>query len=55
MIRIVGGRGSREQCIDYYGCASNAALRERREARRNAAAEGRSTGTARRGRRRTKS
>jgi len=55
MIRIVGGRGSREQCIDYYGCPSNAALRERREARRNAAAEGRSTGTARRGRRRTKS
>jgi DNA topoisomerase-1 len=33
MIRVVGGRGSREQCIDYYGCPSNEAVRERRAAR----------------------
>lgn len=52
MIRVIGNRGSREQCIDYYGCPSNEAVRERRAARKNAAAEGRSTGTPRRARRR---
>ncbi len=37
IIRVVGTRGSREQCIDYYGCPSNAAVRERRAARKLAA------------------
>jgi DNA topoisomerase-1 len=36
MIRVVGARGSREQCIDYYGCPSNKALHERRARRRAA-------------------
>jgi len=38
MIRVVGARGSKEQCIDYYGCPSNQALHERR-ARRSASSE----------------
>ena len=33
MIRIVGARGAREQCIDFYGCPSNQALHERRARR----------------------
>jgi DNA topoisomerase-1 len=36
MIRVVGTRGSREQCIDFYGCPSNQALHERRAQRRAA-------------------
>jgi DNA topoisomerase-1 len=36
MIRVVGARGSREQCIDFYGCPSNQALHERRAKRRPA-------------------
>ena len=35
MIRVVGARGSREQCIDFYGCPSNQALHERRARRRS--------------------
>jgi len=50
LIRVVGKRGSREQCIDYYGCPSNEAVRERRAARRAAAGEKAGKG-ARRGRR----
>jgi DNA topoisomerase-1 len=33
MIRIVGARGARELCIDFYGCPSNQALHERRARR----------------------
>jgi DNA topoisomerase-1 len=36
MIRVVGTRGSREQCIDFYGCPSNQALHERRAKKRPA-------------------
>jgi DNA topoisomerase-1 len=36
MIRVVGTRGSKEQCIDFYGCPSNQELHERRAKRRPA-------------------
>jgi DNA topoisomerase-1 len=53
MVRIVGGRGSREQCIDYYGCPSNEAVRARRAAR--ASGGGRPAGGKGRGRSRSRS
>jgi DNA topoisomerase I len=52
LIRVVGGRGSREQCIDYYGCPSNEAARARRAAR--ASGGGRPAGGASRGRKRSR-
>jgi len=52
LIRMVGGRGSREQCIDYYGCPSNEAARARRAARGSGG--GRQAGGAGRGRRRAR-
>ena len=51
MIRIVGGRSSREQCIDYYGCPSNEAARERRGSRASGATSRRRSGSGARGRR----
>ena len=36
MIRVVGAKGAREQCIDFYECPSNQALHERRARRRKA-------------------